>query len=474
MPIPIPALQTAEMPERTESFWKLAGPGAVMVGLALGSGEMVLWPWIVAKFGTEMMWAAALGVFVQLFINIEVGRWAVATGESAFTGFARLTQFWVYFFLTLMFFGTFLPGMSRAVGTSVRTLFFGVDGPGGDWMWTALVSATALAILFGPKMIYNTVEKTIMAMVVVIVGGMLFVAISVGTFDDVINMLSSVFNFGHIRLDDEFTFNRFFGAFVFAGIGGLGNLFYAYYLRDKGVGMGKRIPALLNPLREAQKGNSEVGYLFEDNETNAQRFRHWFKFVVVDSSVFFFFFNTFTMFLFMFGALVVLFPAGIVPLESQIIWDLSQILGASMGTFGRYLFLIIGIFVFFSSVLAGLDGGIRLWVDLLHTNFELPNRFPANRLYLAFALGLSTLGILSTWFFETFNVTVLDFFFIGAMLGGFAMAGYVPMLLYMNLKYLPQCAKPRLFNIVMMSIGAVIYMSFAVYTIWSKVVSMFA
>ena len=303
---------------------------------------------------------------------------------------------------------------------------------------------------------------------------MLFVAISVGTFDDVINMLSSVFNFGHIRLDDEFTFNRFFGAFVFAGIGGLGNLFYAYYLRDKGVGMGKRIPALLNPLREAQKGNSEVGYLFEDNETNAQRFRHWFKFVVVDSSVFFFFFNTFTMFLFMFGALVVLFPAGIVPLESQIIWDLSQILGASMGTFGRYLFLIIGIFVFFSSVLAGLDGGIRLWVDLLHTNFELPNRFPANRLYLAFALGLSTLGILSTWFFETFNVTVLDFFFIGAMLGGFAMAGYVPMLLYMNLKYLPQCAKPRLFNIVMMSIGAVIYMSFAVYTIWSKVVSMFA
>ena len=54
------------------------------------------------------------------------------------------------------------------------------------------------------------------------------------------------------------------------------------------------------------------------------------------------------------------------------------------------------------------------------------------------------------------------------------MAGYVPMLLYMNLKYLPQCAKPRLFNIVMMSIGAVIYMSFAVYTIWSKVVSMFA
>ncbi len=96
MTIPIPDLQSAELPERTESFWKLAGPGAIMIGLALGSGEMILWPWITAKFGTEMMWAAALGVFLQLFINIEVGRWAVATGESAFTGFARLSKIWVF------------------------------------------------------------------------------------------------------------------------------------------------------------------------------------------------------------------------------------------------------------------------------------------------------------------------------------------------------------------------------------------
>ena len=38
---------------------------------------------------------------------------------------------------------------------------------------------------------------------------------------------------------------RFFGAMVFAGAGGFGNLYYAYYLRDKGIGMGGRIPELL-------------------------------------------------------------------------------------------------------------------------------------------------------------------------------------------------------------------------------------
>jgi len=468
--IPIPPLQSADLPERERSFWQLSGPGAIMIGLAIGSGEMVLWPWITAKFGTEMMWAAALGVFLQLFINIEVGRWAVATGESPFTGFARISKFWVLFFISLLLVGAFLPGMGRAVGTSVRILLFGEHGPGADWFWTALVIITALVILFGPKRIYSTVERSVMSMVAVIIVGMLIVAVSVGTWADVSGMLAGLANFGHIRLDEEFTFHRFFGAFVFAGIGGLGNLFYAYYIRDKGIGMGKRIPMLLNPLREAQRGNSEVGYLYPDTESNARKFRDWFAFVVTDSVVFFWIANTLTMFLFMFGALVVLYPAGIVPEESSVIWDLAIILEGTMGITGRYLFLIIGIAAFFSSVLAGMDGGVRLWVDLLHSNFEKPNRFAANRLYLAFALGLGTLGVIATWFFETFDVTVLDFFFIGAMLGGFAMAGYVPMLLYMNLRYLPPSARPGAFNIVMMSVCAVTYLSFAVYTVVAKLV----
>lgn len=37
-----------------------------------------------------MIWAAVVGVFLQLWVNIEIGRWTVATGESAYTGFARL------------------------------------------------------------------------------------------------------------------------------------------------------------------------------------------------------------------------------------------------------------------------------------------------------------------------------------------------------------------------------------------------
>jgi len=378
----------------------------------------------------------------------------------------------VYFFLTLMFVGAFLPGWGRATGTSIKILIFGTDGPGADWFWTAVVMLIALAIVFGPRRIYASVERSIVFMVLLIFIGLLIVAFSVGTLADVGAMLGGILNFGHISLDDEFTFHRFFGAFVFAGAGGLGNLFYAYYLRDKGIGMGGRIPALVNPLREAQRGDSEIGYLFAPTAENLRRFRDWFRFVVLDSTIFFWIANTVTMFLFMFGALVVLYPQGIVPEEGQLVWDLALILEGTMGTGGRYLFLIIGIAALFSSVLAGLDGGVRQWVDLLHTNFAFMHRFAANKLYFGLAVGLSALGVAAVWFFETFDVSALDFFFISAMLSGFAMAAYVPTVLYMNLRHLPAEVRPKALNIVMVAIGSATYISFAAYTVGAKVVDL--
>ena len=41
--------QIKDLPERTQSFWKIAGPGAVLVGLSIGAGEIIIWPSIVAE-----------------------------------------------------------------------------------------------------------------------------------------------------------------------------------------------------------------------------------------------------------------------------------------------------------------------------------------------------------------------------------------------------------------------------------------
>ena len=88
-------------------------------------------------------------------------------------------------------------------------------------------------------------------------------------------------------------------------------------------------------------------------------------------------------------------------------------------------------------------------------------------------LGLASIGIFSTWFFETFNVGVLDFFFISAVLNGFAMAVWIPLVLYCNMKFLPKSAHPHPFNIFVMLLATLFYLSFAGYTIWEKVSAFF-
>jgi len=123
-------LKENDLPQREKSFWRMTGPGAIMVGMSIGSGETILWPWITAKFGASIVWAAALGVFLQVWINIEIGRWAIATGESAFTGFARFHKLTVFYFMAILATLALLPAWARTTGIALRMMLFGLDGPG--------------------------------------------------------------------------------------------------------------------------------------------------------------------------------------------------------------------------------------------------------------------------------------------------------------------------------------------------------
>ena len=165
----IAPLKENDLPQRQKSFWRMTGPGAIMVGLSIGSGEIILWPWITAKFGAGMAWAAVLGIFMQMWVNFEIGRWAVATGESAFTGFARVSRNFIFLFMAVLFTLHWLPAWARATAVCIRYLIYGLDGPGADWQWTILVYACIFALLFGPKRIYSTVERVIALMVLIIV-----------------------------------------------------------------------------------------------------------------------------------------------------------------------------------------------------------------------------------------------------------------------------------------------------------------
>ena len=485
MPLPIPSLKEADLPARKKSLIKMIGPGVVMAGLAIGSGELIMWPWITSVVGAQLLWAAAIGIFLQLWINIEIGRWSIVTGESPFTGMVRVIKTVVYGWVFMIVVGKFLPGWARETGVALRDLIFGPGHSSPPWLWTALVFAAVAAILFGPKVIYKAVERSIMFLIVIIVVGLIYVVWEIGSKDLFMAMwdgVTNIFDFpdfpvpvladdGSIR--DELSFSRFFGAVVFAGAGGLGNLYYAYYLREKGIGMGARMPTLMSAAHKHETKEMDTGYLYPETEENQKRFRDWFRYVVADQVLFFWLLGSFTMFLFIFGALAVLHPIGLVPDRGSLVWDLASILEESMGTSGRYLFLVVGMAALFSTQLGGVDGGSRIFSDLLHTNFKFGKWFKLEQWYLILVSTTMIIGTFSVWFFEKYDIAGLDFLFISALIGGFAMAVYVPLLLYMNLTYLPKSARPGWINVFFMVIASAMYIGFAGYTIYTKVVDVF-
>ena len=168
-----------DLPPLPKGFWNLVGPGAVLVGLSIGAGELIVWPRVTAQYGAAMTWAAVLGVFLQLWLNLEIGRYTLATGESAYTGYARLSRIFPWLFLALNVVGWIVPGWARACGGALKVLIVGPDGWGSPTAWTAITFVGVAAALFGPRAVYASVERTVEALVLLITVGLIIIAVSV-------------------------------------------------------------------------------------------------------------------------------------------------------------------------------------------------------------------------------------------------------------------------------------------------------
>lgn len=468
---PIDELAPADMPEPKLSFWQMVGPGAVLVGLSIGAGEIIIWPYNVAKHGAGMVWAAFVGVFMQLWINFEIGRWTVATGETVYTGFSRVWRGFAPIFFVLTILGWLAPGWAQASGSALKALLFGPEFAAGTFWgsltcWTCLTFGIVALLLFGPKMIYHSVEKSIELLVVIVTVGLVMVAFSVGTADTWRELGAGIANVGH--KPESLPIKQLFILLVFAGAGGTSNLFYTFYLRDKNIGMGALIPDLQNPLRGRTESIAATGFRFPETEENVRRFRKWFRFIRQDQMMFFLLLNTLTLMLFIYGALAVLRGQEKLPQDGRLIWDESLILasawgmaGPIFGWLGRVVFLLVGVATLFSTQLALVDGVARSLSDLLHTNFAWARRQPLSWWYLWIAVIWMVLGCAITAVTEMREIKELGVLFNAAYMGGFAMALYVPLTLYMNLRYLPRAARPGPVCITMMILASLLYVGFA-------------
>jgi hypothetical protein len=465
MPLaPIPPLQPADLPEKTLSFWQLAGPGAILVGLSIGAGEIMLWPYLIDRFGPGIAWAAGIGVFLQFWINLEIARYTIATGETVYSGLIRLSGWLGPVFILFNVFGWIAPAWAMASGLSLKALLVGPDGWGSGSAWTAVTFLLVALTLLGPKVVYAGVEKVVGALVVLITVGLSVIAGVVGTPGDWSDVGRGLLAFGQVPR--ELDVKTLFIAITAAGAAGTANLFYGFYLRDKHIGMGARLPELRNPLRGRVEKAPAAGYLYPETGENRSRFRRWFRHVAGDQALFFWGLNSFTILLFIFVANAILRDSPEVMQQEQVINAEAQALAAALpgaaGQGARVLFLLVGFATLFSTQIALVDGVSRSISEILYVQFP-----PARRRPLAWWYGM----IAVTWmlasaalaaFLEAQGITEMGFLFNAAYVGGICMAVYAPLLLWINHRRLPPSARPGVLCTAMTGLAALFYVGFSI------------
>ena len=186
----LPAPARGALPEPMP-LARMIGPSVILAGLSIGSGELILWPRLTAEWGFAMFWACWIGVTLQFFINMEIERWTLATGESAVVGFVRLHRAWLPVFLVCATLPWIWPGWATGGATLVQWQF------GGSVPWIAAASLVACgAILSLGPVVYRTVEWIQFALVGTIAVLLLVLGFAAVRAEHVVALLDASWRFG--------------------------------------------------------------------------------------------------------------------------------------------------------------------------------------------------------------------------------------------------------------------------------------
>ncbi len=67
----------------------MIGPGIVLAGTSIGSGEWLFGPAVTAQYGAALLWLALISILLQGFCNLTMMRYTVYSGEPIIVGGLR-------------------------------------------------------------------------------------------------------------------------------------------------------------------------------------------------------------------------------------------------------------------------------------------------------------------------------------------------------------------------------------------------
>ena len=434
-------------------FKNLIGPSFILLGLGLGSGELILWPYLTANWGLGIIWGAILGVTFQFFINMEIERYALARGESVFVGFARKLKILPFWFIFSTFICWIWPGI---IATSARLLgeVFGITNY--NLLGIILLILIGLILTIG-KSLYKTVEKISTVLIIIGVPAIFILTFYLTKRSDVLDLFKGITNFPFFP--EGLPIVSFLAAFAFAGAGGNLNLAQSFYVKEKGYGMGKYGGKITNLLSGEATDIKLEGTHFLVNDENIKKFKNWWKVTNLEHLLVFWLGGVLTICLLSLLAYSTVYGLGGLTNGVEFLIKESGAISIKVGSFVGLLFLIVAGLMLFNTQLTVLDATSRIMAE----NIVLVNR----------KLNLAKVYYFSLWAQIIFGIIIftlkigqpLYLLTISAVLNAIAMFIHIGLTFFLNMTELDEKIRPSIFRILAITMAFLFFGYFSIRTI---------
>lgn len=431
------------------------GPSFILLGLALGSGELILWPYLVSQYGLGIIWGGLVGISFQFILNTEIMRYTLAWGESVFVGWrkwGRLIPLWFIFSTVIPW---ALPGFASSSATILNHVF-----PFLPIQMTAIfLLLTTGVIISSGRTLYSTMEhvqRTLLSLGIPFVAVLTFLLAKTADWSALARGLVGIGE-GYHFFPAGIAIGAFFGAFAYSGGGGNLNLAQSYYIKEKGFGMGKYgqgIKALLQGKGEAMRLD---GHLFSLTASNRGRFAQWWRLVKSEHAIVFWGVGLFAILM-----LSLLSYSTTQGLETsgglKFFFAEGKRIGELTFPFVGQLFMVTGALMLFTTQLGVIESATRITSEnVLLFRHQVGDKVKASATFYIFLWLEIALSILYLLFFATDPRVLLT---LGAVLNAAAMMVAFPLILFLNKRTLPVAFQPSMLRQIILVVATIFFAYF--------------
>jgi len=443
-------------------FKALLGPSFILLGLGLGSGEVILWPYLASNWGLGIVWGAVLGITFQFFINMEIERYSLARGESVFVGLARRWAWVPYWLILSTIIGFGWPGIIA----SSAFLFSSVLG--GDSTAVAIALLILIGIILSTgKYIYPTIERFSQAIILIGVPSIVLLTLYLAAGTDWSELLRGIVGQGrgYSFLPVGIPLATFLAAFAYSGAGGNLNLTQSSYIREKGYGMGHYTEKIKGLFSGGQQKIDLNGFEFQPTEQNVALFKSWWKLVNREHALVFYGLGITTILLLALLSFVTTFGLEGNAQGIKFVLNEARVIGQkTIPAIGSLFAVIMGIMLF-STQFSVLDSTSRIMSEnYAAIQTKRTKTVNLSRAYYAF-LWLQILfgiGVFAFGFKEPLTLLV-----IGAVINALCMFVHIGLVNWLNYKELPPEIQPHLARRILIIIAFSFFGLFSFYSLWN-------